>query len=401
MKSVGLFLGVEPSAGGMFQYAQSVLEGLRYSQAKGCRVEVAYVNNLWKPILAAYPFSAIQVQKGYLGLRIASLIMVLRLTGSVSRTLARYMNPIPVQLERLGCDLWIFPAQDALSYQVNLPVVTSIHDLMHRYEPDFPEVSQNGRFGIREHRFRNIVAWSRAVLVDSEMGRRHVVESYGTAPEKVHLLPYVPAKYIEEDEPADFENLYHLPSKFLFYPAQFWAHKNHCRLLTAAASVLDRCPDLNFVFCGRMNHEYEKVLSHAVSLGMLNRVTFTGYVPDRYLSGFYRRARALIMPTFFGPTNIPPLEAFYCGCPTALSDNYGMPEQARGASLLFAPQSEEQIANAIERLWNDDELCRVLIERGRNNALLWNQREFGHELDRILNEVMFKNGDSRMSVFYS
>jgi glycosyltransferase involved in cell wall biosynthesis len=388
MKSVGLFLGVEPSAGGMFQYAQSVLEGLRNSHTKGCHVEIAYVSNLWEPILAAYPFNATKVQNGYLGLRIASAMMVLRLPGSVSRALARYLNPIPVQLERLGCDLWIFPAQDTLSYQVNLPVVSSVHDLMHRYEPAFPEVSQNGRFGIREHRFRNMVAWSKAVLVDSEMGRRHVVDSYGTTIDKVHPLPYVPAKYIGEEEPADFEVQYSLPAKFLFYPAQFWAHKNHVRLLTAAATVLDRCPDLNFVFCGGKDHEYEKVLSHAASLGLLDRVTFTGYVPDRYLSGFYRRARALIMPTFFGPTNIPPLEAFYLGCPTALSDNYGMPEQARGAALLFAPESESQIASAIERLWNDDDLCKVLIDRGRKNSLLWNQQEFGRELDRILNEVI-------------
>lgn len=392
MKSVGLFLGIEPTAGGMFQYAQSVLEGLRCSHNKGCRIEVAYVSRLWEPILATYPFNFTLVRNGNFGLRVALLTAALRLSGSISRMLARYLNPIPWQLEKIGCDLWIFPSQDPLSYQINLPVISTVHDLMHRYEPNFPEVSKNGRFGIREHYLRNLSSWSRVILVDSEMGRRHVVESYGITPEKVYPLPYVPPKYIEESEPADFESRYQLPSKFLFYPAQFWAHKNHCRLLTAAALVLERCPDLHLVFSGGFINEYEKVKSHAASLGITNRVIYSGYVPDRYLSGFYRRARALVMPTFFGPTNIPPMEAFVCGCPTALSNNYGMPEQARGAALLFDPRSVEQIADAIERLWNDDDLCNDLVDRGRINLRLWNQQEFGRELDRILQSVTFFPG---------
>lgn len=42
---------------------------------------------------------------------------------------------------------------------------------------------------------------------------------------------------------------------------------------------------------------------------------------------FYRRARRMVMPTYFGPTNIPPLEANALGCPVAVSKVYGMPEQ--------------------------------------------------------------------------
>lgn len=179
MNSVGVFLGVQPNAGGMFQYAQSVLQGLLQLQAEGIQIKVAYVGRSWQPVLASYPFSKVEMKHGELGLRLATIIMLARLPGAFARQINRIANPIITQMDQMGCDLWIFPAQDSLSYQVPFPVIATVHDLMHRYERHFPEVSGLGRFGMREHRFRNLTEWARLVLVDSDVGRGHVVESYG------------------------------------------------------------------------------------------------------------------------------------------------------------------------------------------------------------------------------
>jgi len=50
----------------------------------------------------------------------------------------------------------------------------------------------------------------------------------------------------------------------------------------------------------------------------------------------------MIMPTFFGPTNIPPLEAIAVGCPVAVSNIYGMPHQLGDAALYFNPTRVEK-----------------------------------------------------------
>jgi len=391
MTAVGIFLGVQPGDGGMFQYAQSMLQGLLPLHASGVQVKVAYVAPLWQPLLSAYPYTLVPLSRGEFGMRMAAGAMAARLPGSLSRLLGRVANPVVAQMRRMDCALWLFPAQDSLGYQVDFPVISSVHDLMHRYEGRFPEVSEGGRFGIREHRFRNLVSWSKLVLVDSTVGRQHVVESYGANPAKVLPLPYVAPQYIAQPEPADFEAKYPLPAKFLFYPAQFWAHKNHQRLLSAAAAVRPRCPDIHLVFTGGHRHGYEALRQHADSLGMADRVSYPGYVPDAYLAGFYRRARALVMPTFFGPTNIPPLEAFSCGCPAAVSDIYGMPEQADGAALLFDPLSVDSMTAVLERLWLDDALCANLRQLGLAHAQRWNQAQFGQALSRIVSVALQTN----------
>lgn len=391
MKKIGLLLAVDPHAGGMFQYAQSLLGALRTFPADSYRVEVAYVGAAWRDVLRGYDVTASQVWAGSFGLRLADAFMAAQLPGPAARALTRLINPLSWQLARMRCDLWIFPAQDALGYQLPVPAVVTVHDLMHRYEPHFPEVVRGRRYRIREQRFRNLVAWGRAVLVDSEVGRGHVVESYGTAPAKVHPLPYISPVGAQAEPPgADSEPQRALPKKFFFYPAQFWAHKNHAALLSAAAQARSRCPDIHLVFTGAHKHEFDKVQAHAVALGMSQHVTFAGYVSDRELAHFYRRARALVMPTFFGPTNIPPLEAFAYGCPVAVSNIYAMPEQLGDAAVYFDPRSIDEMAAVLERLWLDDALCERLKIAGRARLESWTPARFAARLRVVLDEVLLQ-----------
>ena len=88
MKSAGLFLGVEPTMGGLFVYAQSLLEALRLLCDDGCDVEVAYVDPSWEDVLSRYPFKSRRIHRGKWGLRLGTLVMCARLPGSWARLFA-------------------------------------------------------------------------------------------------------------------------------------------------------------------------------------------------------------------------------------------------------------------------------------------------------------------------
>jgi glycosyltransferase involved in cell wall biosynthesis len=260
---------------------------------------------------------------------------------------------------------------------------------MHRYEPHFPEVVSWGRFRMREKRFKSIAQTSTAILVDSEIGKQHVVESYNTLINKVFPLPYIPSINTEAKiSDHDFFYKYKLPKKFFYYPAQFWKHKNHEGLLRAAASVMHIIPDLHIVFTGAKNHEFENIVLLTKELGMTNSVTFCGYVPDAEIPLFYKRARALVMPTFFGPTNIPPLEAMKHCCPIGISDVYGSKNQLQDAALYFDPKSLFSIAQALLKLWTDDELGDLLKNNATKVLAKLNQNKFAKRLQEILEQIV-------------
>jgi glycosyltransferase involved in cell wall biosynthesis len=386
--TIGLFLGVRPRNGGMFQYAQSVLEALTRLPSADFRVELAYVDDVWVPILARLKASGRSVRHGVIGMRLADVTMLTGVPNRAARKFGRWFNPLARELSALNCDYWIFPAQDAISYQLEGKSIGTIHDLMHRYERSFPEVGSWLRYRMREHRFRGIAENCIAVLVDSEVGRQHVMDSYGTSGDKIHVLPYVQPSYLKHSSVrADFDVYYKLPSKFLYYPAQFWPHKNHRRLLEAVSVVASAHPDIALVLAGAKRHTYEDVRAAATALGIFERVTFVGHVPDSDVRGFYERARALVMPTFFGPTNIPPLEANALGCPVLVSDVYAMRDQLGDAALYFDPNAATDMADKIRAIWTDDRLANRLSLLGLARSDSHGQALFDKRVSGIMKYI--------------
>jgi glycosyltransferase involved in cell wall biosynthesis len=146
------------------------------------------------------------------------------------------------------------------------------------------------------------------------------------------------------------------------------------------------------VFCGshsgalRERH-FDEIMSVASGLRIGKEVRYLGYVPDEDMSGIYAAAVALVMPTFFGPTNIPILEAWAFGCPVLTSDIRGIREQAGDAALLVDPCSVEAIAEGIHRLWTDETLSSRLAERGRQRLASYTPDDYRQRLNAIVEEA--------------
>ena len=205
----------------------------------------AYLSPRWSGLLRESGLSSIHVPRGFRGRFVGAGWMTLGLSQGIWRKAAPWFHPQVRALLRQRCSLWIFPAQDSLSFQVPVPALVSIADLMHRYERRFPEVGNRLEYHLREANFRNICRWSSGIIVDSRTGREQVAESYRVPTDRIFVLPYVPPGTLNRGETgeADFDARYSLPSRFLFYPAQFWFHKNHANLLRAVALARKEAPD--------------------------------------------------------------------------------------------------------------------------------------------------------------
>jgi glycosyltransferase involved in cell wall biosynthesis len=377
---IGFFLGVEPYAGGMFQYAQFMLDALLSLNKQHFDVTIAYHDDRWRNILVKQGVQGKKLSFVAFGLFISDALLLLRIPRFIAKKINACINPLVKNLMSYKCDAWIFPAQESLSYQVPFRVVAAIHDLMHRYEKSFPEASSLLRYPIRDFRFKNIAQNSDIILVDSLLGGDHVEESYLIPKKKISVLPYTYPQYLKEAfDNNKLSQYYKLPKKFIFYPAQFWPHKNHLNLIRALSISLKKYPDIYLVLTGSKNRNYKNINKLIESLNLKERVVILGHVPDKNMAFLYRHARAMIMPTFFGPTNIPPIEALSCGCPALVSHVYGMPEQLGNAALYFEPSSPDSIANTIKKIWSNDHLHKTYKNRAiqytkKNNQSLFNQR---------------------------
>lgn len=369
---IGVVPNLDRSAGGVYQYAVTMLEVLSELGGDDEFVVFTYGGET-VPAGVAVSSPVVELRRGSGSL------------GRLGAALARATRPgVPHDpaWERFfashDIDLLVFTADADLARQTGVPYVVAVHDIQHRLHPEFPEVSANGEWERREQRLRPMIAGASVVLVDSEVGKEDLLEAYGDTgidPDAVRPLPFLPAHYLLEADisPAARSRVrdeYGLPERFLFYPAQFWPHKNHRRIVEALAILSAEGMRVPIVFAGTHTGEirertFAEVLKVARAHGVEDLVRAVGYVPDEAMAALYADAIALVMPTFFGPTNIPVLEAFQLGCPVITSDIRGVREQAGDAALLVDPLSSDSIAHAIRRIVTDSGVAEQLVEAGR------------------------------------
>ena len=271
-----------------------------------------------------------------------------------------------------------------------IPYVMPVHDLQHRLQPQFAEVSANGELQGREELFRPGIENANAVLVDSEAGKEDVLNLYDIPEDRVHVVPFVPmTPPLPHEErkrwAASLRRTHELPSRFVFYPAQFWKHKNHVRLIRA----VDRARrvhgiDVGAVFVGIPYNGFDEAMAAIEELGLQKIVRYLGYVRDEEVAALYFMADALVMPTFFGPTNIPDLEAWKANCPVVTSDVRGIREQVADAALLVDPYDADQLGDTIAQVLTDAELRQRITAKGLERVAAADPTAFQAAVIRVL-----------------
>lgn len=256
---------------------------------------------------------------------------------------------------------------------VSVPYVATVLDLEHRKQPWFPEVSYTDwTWTDREANFSRLLPRASFVITGTEQGKREIVHFYGVNGPNVAVLPFFapPVETPIATEVVAVRAKHGIRGEYLLYPAQFWPHKNHVNLLTALEH-LGRTQGLRptLVLTGSEKGNREHVHQTSRALGLTDRVLDLGFVSAEDLKVLYGGAAALVYPSFFGPDNLPPLEAYAHGCPVIASDIPGSREQLGDAALFFDPMSPADMASRIAEVLTDADLRNRMIEAGRALAL--------------------------------
>ncbi len=235
------------------------------------------------------------------------------------------------------------------------------------------------------------MARAKRVICESRQVKTDIVRFFGVADERAAVITAPPLRQFARDESEDrlraVRDRLGLPEKFLFYPAQFWVHKNHLRLIEAFREVVREAPDVSLVLTGRKRDEYETVMAAVNAFGLGEQVRHLGHVEQDDLQAIYRLATALVMPSLFESVSIPIYEAMQVGTPVVASGILAIPDQVGDAGLLFDPTSVASIAQAILEIVGDPEAARRLGKRGQERMLAMTPERFGAELQALLHEL--------------
>lgn len=260
-------------------------------------------------------------------------------------------------------DVYFCPFSSLWPRPLPLPTVLTFHDMQERFFPQFFTPAQ-----LQERFFH--YDWSLrmadAVIAVSEFTRQSCLAITGTSGRKVRTIHHAPDELPPPMLPAGWD-----PAgwdRFVFYPANFWDHKNHAALLRALGQLRAAGSPVRCVFTGDLLGREDAWNALVADAGVESLVRHLGRRPRAEVSWLFHHARALVFPSQFEGFGIPVIEAMHAGCPVACSCTTSLPEIAGDSALYFAPEKPDEITATLARLWHDDDLCSALAAKGRARA---------------------------------
>jgi glycosyltransferase involved in cell wall biosynthesis len=277
-----------------------------------------------------------------------------------------------------------------------VPFVFTLHDLQEKHYPGhFTMATRAWRHAMN----RLLTGRAAAVICESDFVRKDIVEHFQVPLARVNVMPAPPSSQLSANDMApevvaEILRALGIDRRYVFYPAQFWPHKNHVRLVEAFAVVARTHPDCMLVLTGKCRDEYTRVFRRIRELDLETRVRHVGHVDARQLAALYRGATITAVPTLFESISIPVYEAFALGSAVCASNVVALPEQIGDAGLLFNPTSPRDIADAIRRLLDDEPLRRALVANGFRRMSSVTHETYAARLGGLLDSIVGENAQA-------
>ncbi len=271
-----------------------------------------------------------------------------------------------------GCDIFHATA-NILPARLTPKTLVTVHDIMWLDTPELCDASwhQPIRQAFFAHGIKRALDKADKVAVISEATRAAVLLHNRAIASRVSVtLPGVDERFapVARDETTLNRLGLGPASPYILVVGQYAPYKNQEGALHAFAEAFEGADNVKLVMVQRRGPEPRRLEKLARSLGVEDRIVFSGPIEEADLIQLYSSAAALLHPSLCEGFGNPIIEAMACGCPVITSGLSAMPEVAGGAALLVSPNDIASVADALQRLWHDEVLREDLRAAGLKRA---------------------------------
>lgn len=211
-----------------------------------------------------------------------------------------------------------------LKQAFSIPLVATIHAT---------EAGRNSGIHDETQRYINDTEWmltyeATEVIVNSNFMKGHVQGLFGLPFDKINVIPnginLTNFNGVERD--YDFRRQYAMDNeKIILYVGRLVYEKGIQHLISAMPKILAGYHDTKLVIAGK-GGMLDELKAQAESMGLSNKVYFTGYLNSKQVQKIYKCADVAVFPSTYEPFGIVALEGMLAGVPTVVSDVGGLNE---------------------------------------------------------------------------
>lgn len=257
-------------------------------------------------------------------------------------------------------------AAKTLKNSYDTPIVSTIHAT---------ESGRNSGIHDETQRYINDTEWmltyeSTEVIVNSNYMKRELQSLFGLPFEKIDVVPnginVNMFNGIERD--YEFRRKYALDNeKIILFMGRLVYEKGIQHLISAMPKILAGYHDAKLVIAGK-GGMIDELKAQVNSMGISNKVYFTGYMDSKQVCKMYKCADVSVFPSTYEPFGIVALEAMLSGTPIVVSDIGGLNEivEHRENGMKSYAGNPNSIADSILELLYNPQLSQEVVKKARN-----------------------------------
>jgi glycosyltransferase involved in cell wall biosynthesis len=256
-------------------------------------------------------------------------------------------------------------------FRRRIPAVITVHDLAFMHFPEILDDNARRYYG----QIGEAVADADAIIAVSQATATDLRDLLDVRPERITIVPEAASSIFQEIdlEPGTTTEVNGVPlvaGTFALFVGTVEPRKNLPTLLQALALCRSEAPGETprLVVAGPRGWLDGPVFELIRDLRLGDQVQFVGGVSPEQLVWMYNACRFYVQPELYSGFGLPVLEAMQCGAPVAAADAAALPELVTGAGLLIPAMDVEGWAEALRRLWTDEDLRADLRVRGLERA---------------------------------
>lgn len=263
--------------------------------------------------------------------------------------------------------------------------VVTIHDLIHER---FPEQYNPLDVRIYTKKYKNACAHADKVIAISKQTKQDLVDLYKVPEEKIVVCYQScnPAfgKVVSEEEKQRVKKIYNLPDEFFLSVGSVIERKNLLNVCKAMFLLRNEL-DIPLVVIGGGTKYKQQVKDYVKQNGLDRKVIFLSDQEEARSSAafrsatdfpaIYQSATAMLYPSFFEGFGIPVLEALWSKLPVITSNVSCLPEAGGDAAYYVNPNSAEEIAAGMKKIYADPSFANEMKEKGWQHAQRFTQQQ--------------------------
>ena len=258
-----------------------------------------------------------------------------------------------------GLDFDVIHAHDWLTYPAGLAIsrLSGKPLLVHVHSTEFDRSGETPNQQVYNIERRGMHGATRVIAV-SVLTKNICINRYGVPASKMDVV----YNGVDLDPAAAGVAPIHSKDKIVLYFGRITMQKGPEYFIQAAKKVLDYMDDVKFVVAGS-GDQAQRMIEMAASMGIGNKVLFTGFLRGRDIARVFAMADLYVMPSVSEPFGIAPLEAMSHNVPVLISKSSGVSEVLMHA-LKVDFWDIEDMADKIIAVLRRPPLSRQLVEHG-------------------------------------